>query len=85
MSTIDNGGPAFPSGLIEPSTPEDVLQPVHTGMMLRDYFAAKAMQTLLGSEYRSDQGLTEGWPKQLAHEAYLMADAMIKAREGGAA
>jgi hypothetical protein len=51
------------------------------GMTLRDYFAAKAMQTLLGSEYTSEHGLHEGWMGALAHESYMVADAMLKARE----
>ena len=50
------------------------------GMTLRDYFAAKAMQTLLGSEYTSEHGLHEGWMRALAHESYMVADAMLKAR-----
>jgi hypothetical protein len=51
------------------------------GMALRDYFAAKAMQTLLSSEYTSQHGLHEGWMGALAHESYMVADAMLKARE----
>lgn len=51
------------------------------GMTLRDYFAAKAMQTLLGSEYTSEHGLHEGWMRAMAREAYMVADAMLKARE----
>jgi hypothetical protein len=50
-------------------------------MTLRDYFAAKAMQTLLSSEYTSQHGLHEGWMGALAHEAYMVADAMLKARD----
>lgn len=71
MSTQDTGGPAFPSGLIDPSTPEDAVQSVHPGMTLRDYFAAKAMQGILF------EGLD---PEQTAKHAYDMADAMLKAR-----
>ena len=41
------------------------------GMTLRDYFAAKAMQELIGV-----LGLTDGTRK-----AYEWADAMMKARE----
>ena len=42
-----------------------------SGMTLRDYFAAKAMQELIGV-----LGLTDGTRK-----AYEWADAMMKARE----
>ena len=65
----DTGGPAFPVGT------------AYQGMTLRDYFAAKAMQTLLGSEYTSEHGLHEGWMGALAHESYMVADAMLKARD----
>lgn len=41
-----NNPTAFPSGLSDPST-EDVALPINTGMTLRDYFAAKAMQTII--------------------------------------
>jgi hypothetical protein len=43
------------------------------GMTLRDYFAAKAMQALLGYE--------ESTLENDAEVAYAMADAMLKARE----
>ena len=69
---VNTGGPAFP-------TPTHNLN--NDGMTLRDYFAAKAMQTLLGSEYTSEHGLHEGWMDAMAHEAYMVADAMLKQRE----
>jgi hypothetical protein len=56
----------------------------HTyGMTLRDYFAARAMQT-----YIADKELVEVYcylekdvKQELATTAYMMADAMLKARE----
>jgi hypothetical protein len=42
-----------------------------TGMTLRDYFAAKAMQALVDGDYFD----------ATARMAYDMADAMLKARE----
>ncbi len=45
------------------------------GMTLRDYFAAKAMQTMLG--WDNDH---TNWGSY-AEDAYKMADAMLKARE----
>lgn len=47
---------------------------------LRDEFAGRAMQTLLSTEYTSEQVSSEGWPRELAHEAYWIADAMLTAR-----
>jgi hypothetical protein len=46
-----------------------------TGMTLRDYFAAKAMQGIV-----SDPNVTVGWEKTAAW-AYSMADAMMEARK----
>jgi hypothetical protein len=47
-----------------------------SGMSLRDYFAAKAMQAYLPDAM--EHNATE---KELAWSAYKMADAMMKARE----
>lgn len=43
------------------------------GLLLRDYFAAKAMQSLPLSISPNEQ-------EMIAHAAYGMADAMLKAR-----
>jgi hypothetical protein len=76
MSNDTNtGGPAFPF-------PSDCAngEPGELGMTLRDYFAAKAMPSVL-----VDAKLPpETWPKALpliADFAYQMADAMLKARD----
>ena len=45
------------------------------GMNLRDYFAAKAMQSL------SNNNDTEDLEDVFAEQAYRIADAMMKARE----
>lgn len=60
-----NGGPAFPAQFFDERA---------TGMTLRDYFAAKAMQGLLASE-------TQAKMKDFAERAYSMADEMLKARQ----
>jgi hypothetical protein len=70
MITKDTGGPAFPR----------TQYPNETGMTLRDYFAAKALQGLLADpEPFEDCG--EGLPMAYAYEAYVYADAMLRARE----
>jgi hypothetical protein len=48
------------------------------GMTLRDYFAAKAMQAFIIANGPAPQG---GWPTYAERTAYLVADAMLKARE----
>ena len=55
-----------------------------TGMTLRDYFAAKAMQVILQSQY--EDGIYVGDHDNIseqvcANSAYFMADAMLKAWE----
>ncbi len=68
-----NNPPAFPTNQyangISPSK-------FDTGMTLRDYFAAKAMQGLLAA----DTGFTM-YSAQIAEISYAQADAMMKARE----
>lgn len=46
------------------------------GMTLRDYFAARAMQVLLAAGIDSEQYQED------AIQAYEIADAMLKARDG---
>jgi hypothetical protein len=70
----NDGGPAFPEA---PSIFSDdgTISVATSGMTLRDYFAAKAMQTLLQRDY--DGSVCPG----VAIDAYAMSDAMLKARE----
>ena len=67
MSNINYGGTAFPRSSSESS-----------GMSLRDYFAAKAMQANLTVIREFPD---EHWRMGLALDAYAMADEMLKARE----
>ena len=72
MSKTDPNEPAFPR--------------IHryasqNGITIRDYFAAKAMQALVGSVYESDSQLEVRNEVQLAEQAYAFADAMLVARE----
>ena len=46
-----------------------------TGMTLRDYFAAKAMQAMIA------EPSLKATPEEFAQRSYMVADAMIKARE----
>jgi len=62
----ETGGPAFPA-------PYGVGHVTTEGMTLRDYFAAKAMQGLVGAP--------QNFPRaKIAEHAYLMADSMIAER-----
>lgn len=67
--------PAFPV------SSDNYANPDSTGMTLRDYFAAKAMQGFL-SGHIAHYGHENHWPYgPLASEAYELADAMLKSRE----
>jgi hypothetical protein len=70
MNKINTGGPAFPVGSGDMRDP--------TGMTLRDYFAAKAMQALIIANGPAPTG---GWPTYAERTAYLIADAMLNARQ----
>ena len=65
------------------STNRDDIAP---GMDLRDYFAAKAMQSLLTHEWlylydKAEKIGLEDWDDYVVETAYFMADKMIKARK----
>lgn len=65
----NNGGPAYPTQGYE-------------GLTVRDYFAAKAMQGWLASYPESNQHpVATHHENMVAELSYLMADAMLKARE----
>jgi len=86
--------PAFPTSNWTKMAPYS--NGYNEGMTLRDYFAAKAMQGLMGME-RAEQFVDEGGLEMcdeegetgtlfvhtnfLAKEAYMIADMMLKARE----
>lgn len=75
MNTDKTGGPAFPRPFSADDVDSDISYPAHTGMTLRDYFAAKAAQGLLANhEWNLDD-------KTAARMAYTVADAMLKARD----
>ena len=69
MSNIETGGPAFPI-LAEQAADGWA----HCGMTLRQYYAAKALQGLLGGQ----------WPdssesKEIVRRAFALADLMVEA------
>lgn len=72
MTDRFTGGAAFPWSIDNGESIKG-----EKGMTLRDYFATKAMQGMLAA--------CTGWSEQeqarLAKCSYMMADAMLKARE----
>jgi hypothetical protein len=71
--TIETGGPAFPLD-------RDCC---NVGMTLRDYMAAKAMQSLVTHFLKTELNEFDpnGWMDGVAMDSYSMADAMLKARQ----
>lgn len=51
------------------------------GMTLRDYFAAKAMQAIMGSDRYIGVVGVNNYAQNASKDAYAMADAMMRARE----
>ena len=75
---IDDGGNAFPlsiTTMFESRTCETKSK----GMTLRDYFAAKAMQSMLSNQQMYDC-INDNCVKLLAMDSFIVADAMLKAR-----
>ena len=69
MNQINDGGPAFPLQSIGPE-----FMPGYSGMTLRDYFAAAALQGMLASNEKGNSNF-------FSETSYRIADAMLKARE----
>lgn len=72
MSRENNGGPAFPNQGYE-------------GLTIRDYFAAKAMQSIVSSPKEMESlidtlGAKTAYAK-VSETAYVIADEMLRARE----
>ncbi len=70
------GEPAFPSH-------GSIGEVVHEGMTMRDYFAAKAMQKLIGEWIENSRHLKQGQSLSdfVAGQAYAYADSMLKVRK----
>lgn len=89
MSTIKDGGPAFPVG-------DQSTHPLLIGMSLRDWFAGMALQGMLAADSSysgprwsgvgTDERYQRGggkWvdPAGVSRQAYEIADAILAARE----
>ena len=72
----NDGGPAFPVSSYVNALGQTFDSSVQ-GMTLRDYFAAKVIQGLFASGNLQATDTDEA----LARDAYIVADAMLKARE----
>lgn len=79
---MNTGGPAFPAqskiGVNDTNTWITEI-PGQSGMTLRDYFAAKAMQAVIANAMCSEKEAV--FYDEVSAISYEMADAMLKARE----
>ena len=75
MNEINDGGPAFPVQELHHDGSPYFLS---TGMTLRDYFAALAMQAMMRNQKTRVEA---GDVSSLAVNAYDIADAMLEARK----
>lgn len=81
MSKVNTGGNAFPTGTWEYGGQNNVLPYQEKGMSLRDYFAAQALSGFcanLSAILTRDVHF-----KNLAEDAWRIADAMLAERERG--
>lgn len=78
MSAIKTGGAAFPRPQAETSLGGNYEQ---DGMMLRDWFAGRAMQAALATSSADDEAGLLNLIPVVAKYSYLISDAMIAARE----
>lgn len=81
MSEINTGGPAFPMSGFDMRHGQPVQAVYQHGMTLRDYFAAKALPSILNPNPVTGQYALVTDFEDCAITAYKMADAMLKARE----
>jgi hypothetical protein len=78
MSTpINDGGPAFPHDVVLKDAGNYRGTERCAGMTLRDYFAGQVIERISGKYIGTAEMMD-----QASREAYMLADSMIKAREG---
>lgn len=77
-----NNPPAFPAPYSKVKVSEDLnlINGAQTGMSIRDYFAAKAMQGIVTDPGFNATG-KHVYEQLVAETSYKIADAMLKARE----
>jgi hypothetical protein len=75
MTTINDGGPAFPGHALKITLPDGSVVPKAPGMTLRDWFAIHATE----ADILAAQGAYRVVTRFEAR--YIHADAMLKARE----
>lgn len=92
MSSVSNGGPAFPCSVGIPDYGNvrpvegpggQMWETLETGITIRDYFAAKALNGFISILASPSKGNStgNGFEAEIAANCYLFADAMLEARK----
>ena len=84
MSTMKDGGPAFPEGVNQVYPYIEQGDPIQVGMSLRDYFAGQTVAGLYANQewlVNAYKATGKGPHECVADAAYEPADAMLAARE----
>lgn len=91
---VNTGGNAFPSKVTIPDgqfdpfsgkTAQGNQEYIQMGMTMRDYFAAKALESGEAGRWKDNQYKPQDGKtiiENVARHAYQIADAMLRAREG---
>lgn len=79
---IKDGGAAYPVAMSEQTHSNQNCAPFQQGMSLRDHFAGLAMAAVISGR-SAHYGGAKIEIDEIASQAYLMADAMIRTREIG--
>lgn len=77
----NNGGSAFPEIKTTSTYTTDINVHSVGGMTLRDYFAAKAMQSMIGNTDKEGSSRGINGVSKFARYAYEYADAMLAERD----
>jgi hypothetical protein len=78
-----DGGPAFPCDQIIRRDEKGKMfghEVSSAGMTLRDHFAAQVLPAAYECHIRTAASFSKEWRSEVATDAYLMADAMLKVR-----
>lgn len=78
--TDKTGGPAFPFGQVSETTGAPINGYHNDGMTLRDYFAAKALPSIIKQCAFDTRQPNESIEQYFSRRAYNLADAMIAER-----
>ena len=82
MKKENDGGNAFPLPIAYKADRFMTVATDETGMSLRDYFAAKAMQSYLINNHTNVMADIEGASfEEMAEDSYRMADSMLEIRK----